>query len=147
MQDTLEHAARIMWDHDCGAVAVVDDRGRGIGMITDRDVCMAAYTQGRLLRDIRVDAVASRRFFAVQLEDTIDRAEALMKMHRVRRLAVVDHSGCPLGMISLGDIARRACCGPPPVGAEPEAVVDTLAAVARPGDPRHDQGTATRLLR
>jgi CBS domain-containing protein len=145
--DTLEHVAQIMWDHDCGAVPVVDDQGRGIAMITDRDICMAAYTQGKLLRDIRVGAVVSRRFFALHLEDSIGRAEALMKMHRVRRLAVVDHSGCPLGMISLGDIARRACSQPPPAGAEPDSVVGTLASVSRPGDPHGEPAAARPLLR
>jgi CBS domain-containing protein len=31
-----------MWENDCGCVPVVDDNGRAGGMITDRDVCMAA---------------------------------------------------------------------------------------------------------
>ncbi len=39
--DSLDRAARIMWDHDCGCVPVVDANGKAVGMITDRDVCMA----------------------------------------------------------------------------------------------------------
>src|SRR5262245_1269543 len=53
--DCLERAAGIMWDHDCGALPVTSADGeepRVVGMLTDRDVCMAAYTQGRALRDI-----------------------------------------------------------------------------------------------
>jgi CBS domain-containing protein len=46
---TLEQAAAIMWESDCGCVPLVDSEGKVTGMITDRDVCMAAYTQGRTL--------------------------------------------------------------------------------------------------
>jgi CBS domain-containing protein len=42
---TLNAAARIMWDNDCGCVPVVDGDGRVVGMITDRDICMTAYLQ------------------------------------------------------------------------------------------------------
>ena len=44
--DSINDAARIMWERDCGCVPVVDDGGNVIGMITDRDICMAADTQG-----------------------------------------------------------------------------------------------------
>ena len=47
--EMLNRAAQLMWENDCGCVPVVDEDGRAVGMITDRDVCMAAYTQGRLL--------------------------------------------------------------------------------------------------
>ena len=43
---TLNDAARQMWDHDVGAVPIVDEQGEAVGVITDRDICMAAYTQG-----------------------------------------------------------------------------------------------------
>ena len=31
--DTLEVAARIMWENDCGVVPIVDQEGRAVGMI------------------------------------------------------------------------------------------------------------------
>ena len=56
--DTLHRAARLMWDHDCGAVPIVDERGHTVGMITDRDICMAVY-----IRDGRCgDPRHGRRF-------------------------------------------------------------------------------------
>ena len=58
--DSLNLAAQIMWENDCGCVPVVDDDGRAIAMITDRDICMAAYTQGKLLKDMPVSIAASR---------------------------------------------------------------------------------------
>jgi CBS domain-containing protein len=47
--DSLDRAAQLMWDRDVGSVPVVDGEGRPLGMITDRDICMAAYTQGEAL--------------------------------------------------------------------------------------------------
>jgi CBS domain-containing protein len=49
VNDHLGTAAKLMWEHDCGVVPVVNDDGRAIGMLTDRDICMAAFTQGRVL--------------------------------------------------------------------------------------------------
>ena len=44
-EDTLDCAARIMWEKDCGVVPIVDGADRVVGMITDRDICIASYTQ------------------------------------------------------------------------------------------------------
>src|SRR5262249_37461820 len=41
-EDPLYRPAQIMWEGDCGSVPVVDS-GRVCGMVTDRDICMAAY--------------------------------------------------------------------------------------------------------
>src|SRR5687767_6253206 len=54
--DTLATAAQIMWENDCGAVPVVDADERIVGIITDRDLAMAAHLQGVALRDSRVSS-------------------------------------------------------------------------------------------
>jgi CBS domain-containing protein len=60
--DNLQLAAQIMWESDCGIVPVVDGDGRVVGVITDRDICMAAYTQGLpLCNRTGMDAVRARR--------------------------------------------------------------------------------------
>ena len=47
--DSANEAARVMWDCDCGVVPVVDDSGHVAGIVTDRDICMAAFKQGKPL--------------------------------------------------------------------------------------------------
>ena len=47
LDTNLAAAAKIMWDSDCGAVPVTDERGRVVGVITDRDICIAAATRPR----------------------------------------------------------------------------------------------------
>jgi CBS domain-containing protein len=107
-QDSLARAAQIMWDNDCGAVPVVGADGCLCGIITDRDICMAAYTKGLAPGSIRVADVMSRHVHACSADDSLERAIASMADARVRRLPVVSPEGRPIGMISLADIARSA---------------------------------------
>jgi CBS domain-containing protein len=108
-RDSLNRTAQIMWENDCGCVPVADNAGRVVGMLTDRDVCMAAYTQGRLLAEIPVSSAMSNAVVACRQDDTIATAEKRMQEHRVRRLAIVEGDGRIVGILSFSDIARRAC--------------------------------------
>jgi CBS domain-containing protein len=102
----LHHAAQIMWDHDCGCVPVVDDFNTIQGMITDRDVCMAALMQGRSLSEIPIGSAMSRAIYGCAPSDDVDKAAELMRARQVRRVPVLDAEGHVLGVLSLGDFAR-----------------------------------------
>ena len=106
--DSLNVAAQFMWDHDCGVLPVVEANGKLCGIITDRDICMAVYTQGKVLADVRVGDVMSRPVQTCQPQDSLDRVATIMADAQVRRLPVVDVNGCPLGVISLSDVALAA---------------------------------------
>jgi CBS domain-containing protein len=131
--DSLEHAAQLMWDADCGCLPVVD-AGRVIGMITDRDVCMGAYTQGRLLRDLNVFETMAHEVFACLPDDSLAEAEAIMRLRRVRRLPVVDLTGRLVGLISLNDVARESMRqhARKQKDVTPDEVAATLAAICQP---------------
>ena len=108
--DTVNDAARIMWEHDCGFVPIVEPGARPcvVGVVTDRDVCMAAYLRGRGLREIRIGDVMSTRVRSCRPADDVATAEATMRESQIHRLPVVDEGGLLLGVISLADIAREA---------------------------------------
>src|SRR5688572_9747323 len=106
--NTLNDAAKLMWECDCGAIPVVDDEGTPIGMITDRDICMACYTQGRPLTQIRIGAVMSPNVISCRVDETIAATEGLMRRHQIRRLPVVALDGSIAGVLSLNDIATHA---------------------------------------
>jgi CBS domain-containing protein len=106
--DTLDCACHVMWDNDCGVVPVVDGGSRVVGMITDRDICMASFFQGRLLHQIPISAAMSRAVCSIVADDTVEAAEELMSRHQVRRLPVTDGEGRLVGILSLNDIAREA---------------------------------------
>jgi CBS domain-containing protein len=132
IKDSLEHAAQIMWENDCGCVPVVDGDGRTVGVITDRDICMAAYTQGAALWQMPVGLAASRSVVSVRENDPIETAQELMREHRIRRLPVVDGEGHPIGILSMNDVARRAQVGHCYNGLSGDTVARTLAAICTP---------------
>ncbi|HVZ31068.1 MAG TPA: CBS domain-containing protein [Polyangiaceae bacterium] len=107
-EDPLYRPAQAMWEGDCGCVPVVDASGRVCGVITDRDICMAAYTKGLPLNSIRVAEVMSRHVHACNPEDTLERAIGMMADAEVRRLLVVAEDGKLRGIVSLADVAHGA---------------------------------------
>jgi CBS domain-containing protein len=106
--DDLNHAAHLMWEADCGVVPVVDGEGRVVGIVTDRDVCMSAYTKGARLCDVRVGDAMSRQVSFCSPDASISTAMTMMKETRVRRLPVVDNAGKLVGVVSLNDLVREA---------------------------------------
>lgn len=104
-QDSLESAARLLWDHDCGMLPVVDGQGRVGAAITDRDICMAAFTRGKRLAELRVTDSMSRDVATCRPDEDVATAVERMAARQVRRLPVVDENGKPCGVLSLNDIA------------------------------------------
>ncbi len=76
-------------------------------MITDRDICMAAYLQGAALTAALVTSAMSKQVFCCKADDDIATAEETMREKQVRRLPVVDAQDHLVGVISLNDIARE----------------------------------------
>jgi CBS domain-containing protein len=109
--DNLMRPAQIMWENDCGVVPVAaagDGSARIVGMLTDRDICMAAYTQGLALKDISVGSSMSKQVCSCRPTDTIGVALKVMETNQVRRLPVVDQDDQVVGLLSLADIGREA---------------------------------------
>jgi CBS domain-containing protein len=127
---TLDDAARLMWEHDCGIAPIVNDDGRLVGVVTDRDICMAGYTQGRPLREIPVTSAMASQVVAAHADDPVQSVEALMRDYRVRRIPILDSEGRPVGLVSMNDLARRAAQARK--SAVDREVVATLAAVCQP---------------
>jgi len=108
MSDNLATAAQLMWDHDCGCVPVLSEDARLVGMLTDRDICMASYFQGVPLSGIQVSTVMSRQLIVCSSDDDLSAAERIMREKKVRRLPVLNKQGRLVGLLSISDIARRA---------------------------------------
>ena len=109
--DPMSTAARIMWERDCGCVPVVEQEDGGarvVGMITDRDICMAAYTQGRPLSDIRIDSAMSRAVRCCRFSDPVGTALKIFEHDQLHRLPVLDQNDHLVGVLSLADAAREA---------------------------------------
>src|ERR1700752_2419423 len=86
LDTNLAAAAKIMWEDDCGAVPVTDDRGKVVGVITDRDICIASATRSRTEGEIPVQDVVSQTLHACAPGDDVRTAMDIMKKQQVRRL-------------------------------------------------------------
>jgi len=128
----LNCAAQILWEYDCGIVPIVDEEGldKVVGTLTDRDICMAAYTRGHALSEIQVDSAMAHKIYSCTPAATLEDAMQKMQEAQVRRLPIVDEAGHLLGMISLADIAReaKAHAGTPALA----RVGETFAAITGP---------------
>jgi CBS domain-containing protein len=125
----------------CGCVPVVDDASHVLGMLTDRDVCMAVYFRNRPLIEVRVSDVMSKDVAVCGPEDPVSMAEEVMSRRQVRRLPVVDDDRRLIGILSLNDITRevaRTHPGRRPIKAE--EVLRTLSAI---GERKHSQPDTT----
>jgi CBS domain-containing protein len=131
-EEPLYRAAQIMWDNDCGCVPVVDGSSKIQGMITDRDVCMAALMEGKTLGEIPITRAMSRAIYACSPDDDVERAAELMRVRRVRRVPVIDPQGEVVGVVSLGDLAR-ALSNTTVSGVTTPTVARTLYDISQPG--------------
>jgi len=104
----LAAAAGLMWDNNCGALAVTNDDGKVIGLITDRDICIAVATRQRLASEIRVGEVITGEVWACAPRDGIQNLLQTMRHARVRRLPVIGEDGALQGIVSISDVVLRA---------------------------------------
>lgn len=107
-ESNLGSAAECMWTGNCGFLPVVGSEGRVVGVITDRDICIALGTRGLPSGQVIVADTMSKKVWSCSPEDEI--AVALNKMceGHVRRLPVISKEGALVGVLSMDDVLLRA---------------------------------------
>lgn len=105
---SLAAAARIMSTRDCGIVPVVDSQHKLLGIITDRDVCLAVATKYESPEELPVRDIMTKKVYTCAPDDDAQTAMNLMKNHAVRRVPVVTADGRLTGLISIDDLVIRA---------------------------------------
>lgn len=108
LTESLADAAKMMWDNDCGILPIIKDGRKVIGVITDRDICMASAMRDAHPSAISVEEVMTGRVFSVKPEDNVDEALQTMQEHRVRRLPVINPEGELEGVVSMNDVLLHA---------------------------------------
>lgn len=129
IDDIASRAAQVFWEKDCGCVPLIDDHGEVCGIVTDRDLCMAAHFCDKKLSEIRLRDICQGKVHVCLPSQDIVEAERLMQNAQVRRIVVIDSSSKIVGILSLNDIAsarmRRS-------GIPAEDVASTLSAICAP---------------
>jgi CBS domain-containing protein len=101
----LESVAGLMWRYDCGAIPVIDDENKPMGVITDRDIAMAAMLNHKPLWSLTSeDLLNGQKLCSCQQNDAVQDCLDKMKEHGVRRILVTNADGTLAGIVSIGDI-------------------------------------------
>lgn len=106
-EDAASQAATLMKQEDCGAIPVVKDGGKLVGIVTDRDIVVRVVAAGKDPRSTPVSAVMSADPVTLTPEADADDAEKLMADRQVRRLPVVEN-GKLVGILVTAHLARRS---------------------------------------
>jgi CBS domain-containing protein len=118
----VQDVARIMRDEDIGAVPVADNNTL-VGIVTDRDIVVRAVANGE------ADGCTARDVMSPQVryckeDQSVDDALRDMGELQVRRLPVVDRDMHVVGIVSLGDLSRKA---------QPAEAGESLKDISKPG--------------
>jgi CBS-domain-containing membrane protein len=128
--DTVEFAARLMGECNCGALPVVNDNGRLIGMVTDRDLTIRIAGRGKDPRRARVDECMTNESFACHANDSLKDCMRQMARHQIRRLPIINDRYQVVGIVSQADLARYAVVYQG--RGERRAMADVLCAISEP---------------
>jgi CBS domain-containing protein len=130
-ETNLASATEMMWTGNCGFLPVVGNEGKVVGVVTDRDICIALGTRGRPSGEVAVVDVMSKKVYSCAPDDDVRMALGTMRDGRVRRLPVISKEGALVGVISMDDILLRAdASGTAKAGAvSPQEIVDAFRAI------------------
>src|SRR5690242_14607394 len=103
--DTLQHAAKLMQECDCGVLPVAGG-DRLVGMITDRDLAIRAIGEGKGPNTKVRECMTQEVLYCFDDEDIQDICQN-MAQNQVRRLPVLNRDKRLVGIVSLADLARK----------------------------------------
>ena len=106
--ESLADAAREMWENNCGILPIIKDGRKVVGMITDRDICMATAVRDRNPSSISVEEVMNATVYGAEPEEDLEQALQTMREHKIRRLPVLNAEGELEGILSMNDIVLKA---------------------------------------
>ena len=109
MRDTsLQEVAQKMVEHDCGEIPIIDEGGKPVGVVTDRDICCRTVAEGKNPLDMQAGDVMTSPCITVTPETDLDDCCKVMEEQQIRRVPVVDASGRCCGIVAQADIAQHA---------------------------------------
>ncbi len=107
-EDSLMKAAEVMRHRDCGVVPIVDEDKKVVGMLTDRDLCLAVVARNRKASDVKTEELLRGKAIVCSTDDKLEDALRKMRKYQVKRLAAIDASGELVGILSVTDVLQLA---------------------------------------
>lgn len=127
VQETgLQEVAKMMVDHDCGEIPVVENKESKlpIGVITDRDIVCRTVAQGINPLDMTVADSMTKPCITVTPDMSVEECGRILEENKIRRVPVVDAGGACCGIVAVADIALRN---------RPSVVAEVVKEISQPG--------------
>lgn len=103
-EDNLMKVAEMMRLRDCGVVPLLDEHKKIVGMLTDRDVCLAIAARNRKASDVKAGDLSEGKAVTCLAEDDLESALRKMRKYQIKRLAVAGETGELVGILSIADV-------------------------------------------
>ena len=100
---TVDDAIKLMWENSVGSVLIVDENGKLVGIVPQRDVLYTGY-RGLCGKGIPVRDVMTENPITAKPGDPIDEVSRKMREADISHLPVVDEEGKPVGVLSVKDV-------------------------------------------
>jgi len=142
LETNLGAAVEKLWNQNCGILPIANGQQKVVGVVTDRDICIALGTRNRLPGEITVGEVTTGKLYSCKPDDDIRTALQTMGEMKVRRLPVVNAAGKLEGILSMDDVVFHADARNPELSFED--VVKTLKKLYSPQLPELVQQKAAR---
>jgi CBS domain-containing protein len=101
----LDQVARLMVQHDCGEIPVIDAAEQVVGVVTDRDIVVRVVADSKNPSAYAAETCMSQLVVTVPAEATLKTVLSTMEKHQIRRVPVVDADARCVGMIAQADLA------------------------------------------
>lgn len=130
--DSLADAAAIMWQKDCGIVPILGAENRIVGVITDRDAFIAAFSRDCPPSKIKLEEFCRENIVVCQPDEKIGDALGKMRKHRIKRLPVISQNGELVGIISITDILSTTSKNKKKSKKLRKKIISTLLEISKP---------------
>ena len=107
-QTSLQEVAHLMVEHDCGAIPVVEDGRKPVGIVTDRDITCRTLAEGKNPLDLTAGDCMTDCCTTVTPEMDLEECCQVLEEQQIRRVPVVDESGGCCGIVAQADVAEHA---------------------------------------
>ena len=138
LDSSLASASKTMRKTNRGFLPVIGEGGNVVGVITDRDACIALGRRDQkpsqvLVRDVILpEGQTFPRLYVCTPDDGVHCVLKTLRAHKIRRLPVVDREGVLQGILSIDDLVLRACENSGKEGVSCKDVIETYKAIRRP---------------
>ena len=120
---TVWETAKLMDENEIGSIFITDENKAPLGIITDRDIVLRCVATNKDMKTTKVSEIMTREITGITPDTKVCEASKMMAKNQVRRLPVVENNQI-IGVVSLGDLARKEEIPTPEVG-------DTLECICK----------------